>query len=105
MAKSKLEELGDIFRKDNLIKNEYQKDENGQYTATHPNATSDGDSKGKGTGVNYDTFNGGSDIDINGNPSVPKSGRKQLTSMNTYNKDNEYKVPDTSGNEDQVRTT
>jgi hypothetical protein len=102
---SKLEELGKQFRKDNLIKNDYQKNESGKYSATHPNATSDGDAKGKGTGVNGDTYNGGSDIDINGNPNVPKSGRNQLTSMNQYGPENEYKHPDTDGNEDQFRVS
>ncbi len=102
---SKLEELGKQFRIDNTKGNTYQNTENKQYGATHPNALSDGDSKGKGTGTNYDTYNGGSDIDINGNPNVPKSGRKQLTSMNTYNADNEYKHPDTDGNTDQFRVS
>lgn len=101
---SKLEELGKIYRDQNLIKNEYQKTEKRQYGPTHPNALSDSDSKGKGTGIPYDTFNGGSDIDINGNPNIPKSGRKQLTSMNQYNSKNEYKHPDTEGNTDQFRS-
>ena len=63
---SKLEELGKQFRIDNTKGNTYQNTESGGYGATHPNALSDGDSKGKGTGVNYDTYNGGSDIDVNG---------------------------------------
>ena len=47
---SKLEELGKQFRTDNIIKNTYQNGEGNQYGAKHPNAKSDGDNKGKGTG-------------------------------------------------------
>ena len=52
---------------------------------THPNALSDGDNKGRGTGGNSDqlnTVNGGNDIDINGNPDYPGSGRNQLIARN-----------------------
>jgi len=48
---SKLEELGNQYRKDNIIKNTYQNGEGNQYNAKHKNALSDGDNKGKGTGV------------------------------------------------------
>ena len=94
MAKSKFEELGDEFRRDNLIKNTYQKDESKQYSGTHPNATSDGDNKGKGTGNFLDTYNGGSDIDINGNPTEPGTGRINNITKNEYNQDNQYTTPD-----------
>ncbi len=104
MGKSKLEELGDEYRKQNLIKNEYQKSESGKYSVTHPNAISDGDNKGKGTSTVGDTNNGGSDIDINGNPEIPKSGRNQQLSMNLYNADSPYRNPDTDDNTDQFRS-
>ena len=42
MAKSKLEELSDIYRVQNLIKNDYQKVEGSSYSVTHKNAISDG---------------------------------------------------------------
>ena len=99
MAKSRLEELGEQYRKDNLIKNTYQKDESKKYSGTHPNATSDGDSKGKGTGQFLDTYNGGSDVDINGNPSEPGSGRVKNISKNQYNAENPYTTPDVEGND------
>ena len=100
MAKSRLEELADDFRKGNLIKNTYQKDESKQYSGTHPNATSDGDNKGKGTGNFLDTYNGGSDMDINGNPKEPGSGRVKNIAKNQYNEDKPYTTPDVDG-EDQ----
>ena len=99
MAKSRLEELGDEYRKDNLIKNTYQNNESKKYGATHPNATSDGDNKGKGTGRFLDTYNGGSDVDINGNPSDPGSGRIKNIAKNQYNSDNPYTTPDVEGND------
>ena len=104
MAKSKLEELSDIYRVQNLIKNDYQKGESGKYGPTHKNALSDGDAKGKGSGTIGDTSNGGSDIDINGNPSIPKTGRNQLMSQNKYDSENQYTTPDTEGNADQFRS-
>jgi len=45
---SKLEELGNQYRKDNIIKNTYQNAEGNEYSAKHKNALSDGDNKGKG---------------------------------------------------------
>ena len=45
---TKLEELGEEFRKQNIVKNTYQEEK--QYNGTHPNAISDGDNKGKGSG-------------------------------------------------------
>ena len=97
MAKSKLEELAEQFRIDNLIKNTYQKDESKQYKGTHPNATSDGDAKGKGTGSFLDTYNGVSDLDINGNPTEPGTGRVNNIAKNQYNSENPYTTPDVDG--------
>ena len=57
MAKTKLEELGDQFRVENVIKNTYLDSDGKKYGATHPNALSDGDVKGKGTATNADRIN------------------------------------------------
>ena len=81
---TKLEKLGDEFRKENIIKNEYQQEK--PYKDTHQNALSDGDNKGKGTGGSTESLNttsGGGDMDINGNPEVPGSGRIALVAKNT----------------------
>ncbi len=57
MGKTKLEELGDQFRVENVIKNTYLDSDGKKYGATHPNALSDGDVKGKGTATNADRIN------------------------------------------------
>ena len=88
MAKTKLEELGDVYRVDNVIKNTYLDSDGKRYKETHPNALSDGDNKGKGTGGNSDQLNtssGGGDWDINGNPSEPGTGRNALIARNEAN--------------------
>ena len=51
---TKLEELGDEYRKENLRRNEYQDSDGKRYDEGHPNAKGDGDSKGKGMGGNSD---------------------------------------------------
>jgi hypothetical protein len=88
MAKTKLEELGDIYRVENVIKNTYLDSDGKKYGETHPNALSDGDNKGKGTGGNADQLNtnsGGGDWDINGNPTEPGTGRNALIARNEGN--------------------
>ena len=94
MEKTKLSELGDQFRTENVIKNTYLDSDGKKYNiqGTHPNAASDGDAKGRGTGGNSDqlnTVNGGTDIDINGNPDYPGSGRNQLIARNESKYDTE----------------
>jgi len=82
---TKLEELGDKYRVDNIRRNEYQPSDGKGYGANHPNALGDGDDKGKGMGGNSDQINtteGGSDVDINGNPSEPGTGRNALIAPN-----------------------
>ena len=67
MGKTKLEELGDQFRVENVIKNIYLNSDGKQYSAMHPNALSNGDEKGKGTSGNADALNsskGGSSTDV-----------------------------------------
>jgi hypothetical protein len=85
MGKTKLEELADVYRVENVIKNTYLNSDGKTYGATHPNAISDGDGKGRGTNGTSDLLNtvdGGNDIDINGNPEFPGSGRRQLIAKN-----------------------
>jgi hypothetical protein len=77
-------------------------DQSQKYSATHPNALSDGDNKGKGTSTYLDTYNGGASADINGNPNYAGSGRLQNVAFNQYNSNNGYEHPDTSGNIGQV---
>ena len=100
---SKLEELGNQYRKDNVIKNTYQNGEANEYNAKHKNALSDGDNKGKGTGVFLDTYNGGGVYDELGSPSDPGSGRKGNIVKNQYNADKPYSHPDTEDNNGQFR--
>lgn len=87
-----------------------------EYSVLHPNAISNGDEKGKGTGVgghthtipgqstltsidysNLDTLNGGGKSDI--------EKRNFLKNISKYNENNQYgaHLIDTSANEGQVR--
>ena len=109
MASNKLEEAA-IARRNVLIAiNHYNNEDGGNnYTAKHSRALSDDNtpSHGKGTGVHMDTYNGGSDIDINGNPTYGGSGRIAAFANNSstwgYGPDNNYKTPDTSQNSGQI---
>jgi hypothetical protein len=112
---SKLEELGNEFRKLNIIKNDYTQDPadtGSEYSATHKNAISDGDVNGKGTndgGDTINTSNGGGFYDIYGNEKLyPGSGRNALiakneakydnkTGVNGYGPNKPYTHPDMSG--------
>lgn len=85
MGKTKLEKLADQFRIDNTKANTYLPGSGKQYDQGHPNALADGDDKGRGTNSNSDLLNttsGGNDIDINGNPTYPGTGRNQLIARN-----------------------
>ena len=95
---SKLEELGDIFRKENIIKNTYQNAEGNAYGQKHSNALSDGDNKGKGTGIFLDTYNGGGADDIIGASNEPGSGRINNLIKNQYSESKPYGHPDTTNN-------
>ena len=77
MSKTKLMELGDQFRVDNVIKNVYLDSDGKRYGATHPNALSNGDEKGKGTAGNADALNSSS-----GGGSVDISARQDLIARN-----------------------
>lgn len=114
MAKqSRLEAEAIETRKEHLVKNDYQKLVN-EYSETHPDALSDGDPLGKGTGNdmtyslpdatkskhqythNVDTTNGGGQYDIEGRNE--RGGRKRATVVNIYSSAAPY-------GEDSVDTT
>ena len=103
MASNKLEEAALAQRHALIPMNTYNSsDQSQKYGSGHPNALSDGDNKGKGTNQYLDTYNGGADNDIHGNPAIIGSGRNQNIASNQYNKDNTYQMPDMSGNIGQV---
>lgn len=66
-----------------IPKNDY-KDVN-PYSSTNPDAISDGDEKGKGTGVFLGTVNGGSSVDV--------LERKNEIKINEYQYDKPYTTP------------
>jgi len=100
---NKLEESAILQRAALIPQNTYNSSDASQkYGVGHNNALSDGDNKGKGTGIHLDTYNGGGDFDINGNPNIVGSGRIQNLVINKFNGENGYEHPDTSGNVGQV---
>ena len=109
MAQSELEKIAIVQRATHLAANTFDSTApaNG-YSETHTRALSDTITPdfGKGTGVSMDTTNGGSDIDINGNPLISKSGRVGNTVINQYNGTapaNGYQTPNTAANVGQVQ--
>ena len=105
MSQTKLEQIAIQQRQNLIAKNTYDTNApaNG-YGATHTRALSDSltPNFGKGTGTFMDVQNGGSDIDINGNPNIGGSGRKGNTIINQFNDINGYTHPDTSLNKGQI---
>jgi hypothetical protein len=75
--------IGEQQRSKLIPKNDY-KDTN-KYSATNPDAISDGDDQGKGTGVFLDTINGGSSVDI--------LERKNEIKVNEYQPNKPYTTP------------
>lgn len=101
---NKLEQVA-IQQRDILkAKNTYNEIQEQQYSATHTRALADQQTPkhGKGTGIFLDTYNGGDDVDVNGDPNRPGSGRIKNIATNIYNADRGYEHPDTSGNIGQV---
>ena len=99
MASNKLEEAAIAARQQLLTNNAFNNEAPANnYSVTHTNAKSDETTPnhGKGTGVPFDSANGGSHQDIYGNPNYAGSGRIKNTSINQYNGDNNYGHPDTS---------
>lgn len=102
-----LEKRGIEQRHDELVRNDYQREDN-EYSVIHKDALSDGDERGKGTGhgghthylpdcngpigminySNFDTFNGGDTYDINGRNDV--GGRRKAMATSIYNQERQY---------------
>jgi hypothetical protein len=106
---NKLEQAAIATRDALLAINGYDNaSDSNNYSATHTKALSDQSTpiKGKGTGVFLDTYNGGGDLDINGNPTYGGSGRLAAFANNGstwgYTPDAYYQHPDTSGNVGQI---
>jgi hypothetical protein len=72
---NKLTEVAEQIRKQQIARNDYQLDK--QYGTSSPDAMSDGDLQGKGTGVFLDTL------------------RKSEIKINQYQADKPYQVPGT----------
>lgn len=75
--------IADIQRKSLIVKNDYKTVN--PYSAVNPDAISDGDESGKGTGVFLDTINGGSSVDI--------VERKNEIKVNEYQPNKPYTTP------------
>ena len=75
--------IADLQRKSLLVKNDYKTVN--PYSATNPDAISDGDESGKGTGIFLDTVNGGSSIDV--------VERKNEIKQNEYQPNKPYTTP------------
>jgi hypothetical protein len=80
---NKLSEVAEQIRKQQIARNDYQLDK--QYGSNSPDAISDGDLQGKGTGVFLDTSAGGNVVDI--------SERKNEIKINRYQADKPYQIP------------
>jgi hypothetical protein len=75
--------IADLQRKSLVVKNDYKTVN--PYSAVNPDALSDGDESGKGTGIFLDTVNGGSSIDV--------VERKSEIKVNEYQPDKPYTTP------------
>jgi hypothetical protein len=75
--------IADIQRKSLIVKNDYKTVN--PYSSVNPDAISDGDDSGKGTGIFLDTMNGGSSIDI--------AERKNEIKVNEYQPNKPYTTP------------
>lgn len=80
---NELSQIAEQQRARLLPKNDY-KDVN-PYSSTNPDALSDGDEYGKGTGVFLGTANGGSSVDV--------LERKNEIKINPYQYDKPYTTP------------
>ena len=81
-----LSTIAEKVRKDLVVKNDYQSSKH-EYGVTNSDAISDGDGKGRGTGVFLDIFNGGTSTD-----QVTKIDNIKL---NKYSSKNPYNSPST----------
>jgi hypothetical protein len=80
---NELTTIANSVRKKLKVKNDYKTDN--EYSSVNPNAISDGDEYGKGTGVFLDTINGGSVTDI--------TERKNVIKINEYQANKPYTTP------------
>lgn len=111
MAQSKLEQIA-INQRNTLIPiNDYNSEASANnYSATHSKALTDTQTPehGRGTQNYLDTpnYGAGTQTDINGNPSIPGSGRNPAIANNGstwgYTPENIYQAPNTSANEGQI---
>jgi hypothetical protein len=81
-----LSAIADKIRKDLVVKNDYQLSKN-EYGVTNPDAISDGDGKGRGTGVFLDIQNGGTSTD--------QVAKVDNIKLNKYSSKNPYNTPST----------
>jgi len=75
--------IAELQRKSLIVKNDYKTVN--PYSSVNPDALSDGDESGKGTGIFLDTINGGSSIDI--------VERKSEIKVNEYQPNKPYTTP------------
>ena len=75
--------IADMQRKSLVVKNDYKTVN--PYSAVNPDAISDGDESGKGTGVFLDVVNGGSSIDM--------VERKNSIKVNEFQPNKPYTTP------------
>jgi len=106
-GQSRLEIAGINERSEEIVRSDYNIED--QYSATHKDAISDGDPLGKGTGhgghtdwlpktdqlpsnainySNFDTTNGGGEYDIHGRNGI--GGRERNLSRQLYGPDHQY---------------
>jgi hypothetical protein len=81
---NKLTAIADKLRKDLLVKNDFAQRKN-EYGVVNPDAISDGDLQGKGTGIFLDTIGGGTSVDI--------AERKNEIKINKFQSDKPYTFP------------
>lgn len=82
--KNKLTEIAEAIRKQQITKNDYKFDGK-TYSQTSPDALSDGDEIGRGTGIFLDTIGGGTSVDI--------AERKNEIKINKFQSDKPYTFP------------
>lgn len=98
---SRLERIAIQNRKESLVKNDYRQEVEARYSATHPDAISDGDALGKGIGssITYSVPNeeASTTMMVYNVDTITEAGgkydieaRKRASVINIYNPDNAY---------------
>jgi hypothetical protein len=80
---NKLSQVATQIRTQQLARNDYSLEN--QFSSTNPDAISDGDKFGKGTGTFLDTSQGGSSVDV--------AERINNIKINPYSFDKPYTIP------------